>query len=111
MKPKPKKIKLKVTEPKEVELEITFPYFTKSYKSYCKFLSMSEAIWVVDYSFKKQIEFTSCAVPESWLINNPITEEEFNAKFNEVMNALIDFKGDMLLDSELDEVIRLAKRI
>ena len=96
MKPKPKKIKLKVTEPKEVELEITFPYFTKSDGFYCKFLSMSEAIWVVDYSFKKQIEFTSCAVPESWLINNPITEEEFNAKFNEVMNALIDIKGDIL---------------
>ena len=96
MKPKTKKIKLKVSEEKEAELEIGFPYFTKSYKSYCKFLSMSEAIWVVDYSFKKQIEFTSCAVPESWLINNPITEEEFNAKFNEVMNDLIDFKENTL---------------
>src|SRR5690554_6607530 len=96
MKKETKKIKLMTTEQKEVELEISFPYFTKSYRSYCKFLSMSEAIWVVDYSFKKQIEFTSCAVPESWLINNPITEEEFNAKFNEVLNVLINLKGDIL---------------
>ena len=96
MKPKTKKIKLKVTEPKEVELEITFPYFTKSDGFYCKFLSMSSAMWVAEYSFRKQIEYSNCGVPESWLTYQKSTEEEFNAKFNEVMNALIDIKGSIL---------------
>ena len=96
MKPKTKKIKLKVTEPKEVELEITFPYFIKSGGFYCCFLSTERAIWVTDYSIKKQIEYSNCGVPESWLTYQKTTEEEFNAKFNEVMNALIDVKGDAL---------------
>lgn len=96
MKLKTKKIKLKVSEEKEVELEISFPYFTKSEEFYCCFLSMERAIWVADYSFRKQIEYSTYGVPESWLADNPITEEEFNAKFNEVMNALIDIKRDIL---------------
>ena len=96
MKKETKKIKLMTTEQKEVELDISFPYFTKNGGFYCCFLSIEKVIWVVDYSFKKQIEYSNCGVPESWLTYQKTTEEEFNAKFNEVLNALIDVKGDAL---------------
>jgi hypothetical protein len=96
MKKETKKIKLMTTEQKEVELEITFPYFTKSDGFYCCFLSMEKVIWVVDYSFVKQIEFSSGTVPETWITNEPITKEKFYAKFNEVLNVLINLKGDIL---------------
>ena len=33
-------------------------------------------------------------MPENWIAFDPITEEEFNAKFNEVMTALIDINNE-----------------
>ena len=94
MEAKKEKIKVTVSREEVKELEISFPYYTKNDGLYCKFFSRSAAMWVGDYSFKKQIEYSNCGVPEDWLAFNPITEEEFNAKFKEVMTALIDINNE-----------------
>lgn len=91
---KTEKIRVTVTTEEVRELEISFPYYTKDRGVWCKFFSRSEAILVSDYSFKKQIEYSNCGVPEDWLTFDPITEEEFNAKFNEVMNTLININNE-----------------
>ena len=93
---KAKKEKIRVTTSREEvrELEISFPYYTKDEGMWCKFFSRGVAIWVVDFPFTKQIEYSSCGVPEAWLINKEISEEEFNAKFKEVMTALIDINNE-----------------
>lgn len=88
MKAKTEKIKVTVTTEEAKELEIAFPYYTKNGGLYCKFLSKDVALLVGDYVFKRAIEYSTSGVPDSWIANEPITEEEFNAKFNEVMNAL-----------------------
>ncbi len=88
------KIKVTVTHKEVKELEISFPYYTKGKGIWCKIFSRSAAMWVCDYSFQKQIKYSNCGVPDSWLTFDPTTEEEFNAKFNEVMNALIDIKNE-----------------
>lgn len=94
MKAKTEKIRVTVSREELRELDISFPYFVKNGGLYCKFLSRSVAMWVADYSFKKQIEYSDCGVPELWLTFDPITEEEFNTKFNEVMTVLIDIKNE-----------------
>lgn len=91
---KTEKTKITINTTSVKELEISFPYFTKGGGFYCKFFNKNSAIWVSDYSFKKQIESSNCGVPELWIAFNPITEEEFNAKFNEVMNALISINNE-----------------
>lgn len=93
-KAKKEKIKVTVTSKEVKELEVSFPYYTRNEGLYCKFFSKSGAIWVVDYSFAKRIEYSNGAAPESWLTFDPITGEEFNQKFNEVMNALIDINNE-----------------
>lgn len=97
MEVKTEKIKVTVTTEEVKELEITFPYYTRDEGLYCKFLSKDEAIWVSYYSFKKQIEYASGAVPDSWLAFLPISEEEFNEQFNEVMTALIDINNEKII--------------
>ena len=92
MEAKKEKIKVTVSREEVRELEISFPYYVKDNGLYCKFFSRSVAMWISDYSFKKQIEHSYCGVPEDWLAFDPITEEEFNAKFNEVINSLINIK-------------------
>lgn len=94
MKAKKEKIKVTVTTEEVTELEICFPYYTKGEGIWCKFLSISVAMWVTDYSFNRAIDWSSGAVPERWITFDPITEKEFNAKFNEVMTALIDIKNE-----------------
>ena len=94
MKATTEKIKVTVTTEDVKELEITFPYYTKNCGLYCKFFSKEAAIWISDYSFMKQIETSVGNIPESWLAFDPITEEDFNAKFKEVMNALININNE-----------------
>lgn len=88
-KAKTEKIKVTVTREEVKEIEISFPYYTKDDGLWCKFLSKDEAIWVCDFGFNREVKYAKGTVPDSWITNEPITEEEFNAKFNEVMNALI----------------------
>lgn len=94
MKAKTEKIKVTVTTEEVKELDISFPYYTKDDGLYCKFFNRSAAMWISDFSFKKQIEYSNFGVPENWLAFTPISEEEFNAKFNEVMNALIKMNNE-----------------
>ncbi len=93
-KAKTEKIKVTVTHEEVKELEITFPCYTKDGGLYCKFFSKDVALWVSDYGFKREIEHSNGGVPDSWIANEPITEEEFNAKFSEVMNALISINNE-----------------
>ena len=93
MEAKTGKIKVTVTTEEVKELEIRFPYYVRDRDLYCKFLRKDEAIWVYDFGFDRAIEH-STLFPDSWLTFDPITEEEFNAKFNEVMNALIDINNE-----------------
>ena len=94
MKAKTTKIKVTVTSKEVKELEVTFPYYTRNNSLYCKFLSENKVIIVTDYPFSRSIDYSNGVVPESWITNDPITEEEFNQKFNEVMNALIDLNNE-----------------
>ena len=94
MKAKTEKIRVTVTTEEVKELEISFPYYVKDDGLYCKFFSRSVAMWVSDYSFEKQIKYSNCGVPDGWLTFDPTTENEFNAKFNEVMTALIDMNNE-----------------
>lgn len=94
MKPKTEKIRVTVIREEVKEIEISFPYFTKNEGLYCKFLSKDEAIWLNDYGFVRSVKWSNGAVPDGWIANKPITEEEFNAKFNEVMTALIDMNNE-----------------
>lgn len=89
MEAKKEKIKVTVRREEVKELEISFPYYTRNKGLYCKFLSKDEAVLVHEYWSKIAIEYSNFATPENWLTFDQITEEEFNAKFNEVMNALI----------------------
>ena len=93
MEVKTEKIKVTVTTEEIKELEITFPYYTRNNGLYCKFLSKDEGIWVYDYGFDRSVEWLNGVVPESWITFEPITKEEFNEKFNEVMTALIDINN------------------
>lgn len=88
------KIRVTVSREEARELEISFPYHVKDNDLYCKFFNRSAAMWISDYSFKKQIEYSDFGAPENWLAFDPITEEDFNAKFNEVMTALIDINNE-----------------
>lgn len=83
------KIRVTVTSKEVKELEVTFPYFTKNEYMYCKFLSLDKALWVCDYGSNKEIQWSDGSTPERWITFDQITEDEFNAKFNEVMNYLI----------------------
>ncbi len=94
MEAKKEKIRVTVSREEVKELEISFPYYTKNGGLYCKFLSKDEAMWVCEYGFKRSIEHSKFGVPENWLAFDPITEEEFNAKFKEVMTALIDINNE-----------------
>ena len=87
MKATTEKIKVKVNvAPKYNELEVSFPYGGKDGCVLVKFFDKRKGIMVTDYGFSKQIQYMD--MPEDWLTFNPITEEEFNAKFNEVMTDL-----------------------
>ena len=94
MEAKTEKIKVTVNTEEVKELEISFPYYVKDGGLYCKFFNRSVAMWVSEYVFKSAIEYSNGAVPESWFTFQPITEEEFNAKFKEVMNSLIDINNE-----------------
>lgn len=94
MEAKTEKIKVTVTTEEVKELEISFPYYTKNGGLYCKFSSKDKAILVSEYRFKRSIEHSTFGTPENWLAFDPITEEEFNAKFNEVMTTLIDINNE-----------------
>lgn len=88
MKAKTEKIKVTVRHEEVKEIEISFPYYTSDKFLYCKFLSKDKAIFVYDYDFNRAVYWSNGAVPDRWMTNDPITEEEFNDKFNEVINAL-----------------------
>lgn len=88
MEAKTKKIRVTVRREEVKEIEISFPYFTKNVSLYCKFFSNDKAIFVYDYDFNIAVNWSNGSVPGSWLLGDPITEEEFNEKFNEVMDAL-----------------------
>jgi hypothetical protein len=91
---KTEKIKVTVTTEEVKELEISFPYYTRNNGLYCKFLSKDEAVLVSEYWSKRAIEYSNFATPENWLTFDPITEEEFNAKFKEVMDNLINLNNE-----------------
>ena len=94
MEAKTEKIRVTVRHKEVKEIEISFPYYTRDNGLYCKFLSKDDAIWVCDYGFDIEVKLSNGTVPESWLTNDQITEEEFNVKFNEVMNALISINNE-----------------
>ena len=94
MEVKTEKIRVEVKTTEVMELEISFPYYTRDNGLYLKFFSIREVMWISDYLSKKEIEYSSIGGPESWLTFDPITEEEFNAKFNDVMTALIDINNE-----------------
>jgi hypothetical protein len=93
MKAKTEKIRVTVRREEVKEIEISFPYYTRNEGLYCKFFSEDDAIWVYDYGLNRGVKCSNC-VPEIWKTNDPITEKEFNAKFNEVMTALIDINNE-----------------
>jgi len=97
MEAKTEKIKVTVNTTEVKELEISFPYYVKDDGLYCKFFSRSVAMWVSKYGFKSAIEYSKFGVPENWLAFDPITEEEFNEQFNEVMTALIDMNNEKVI--------------
>lgn len=88
MEAKKTKIKVTVRHEEVKEIEISFPYYTRNEGLYCKFLSLDKALWVCDFGFNVEIKYSDGTVPDSWITFDPITEDEFNAKFNEVMTAL-----------------------
>ena len=94
---KTEKIKVTVTSKEVKEIEISFPYFTKNVSLYCKFFSNDKAIFVYDYDFNMAVNWSNGSVPGSWLLGDPITEEEFNKKFNEVMNNLIKMNNEKVI--------------
>ena len=94
MKAKTEKIKVTVTREEVKEIEISFPYYTRDECLYCKFFSIDKAIWVYDYGLNRGVKWSNGAVPDCWIASDPITEEEFNAKFNEVMNYLIGISNE-----------------
>ena len=91
---KTEKIKVTVTTEEVKDIEISFPYYTRNNGLYCKFLSKDEAVLVSEYWSKRAIEYSNFATPENWLTFDPITEEEFNAKFKEVMDNLINLNNE-----------------
>ena len=91
------RVTVKREEVKEIEIEISFPYYTRNKGLYCKFLSRSAAMCVSEYGFNSSIEYSNLAVPERWLTFEPITENEFNAKFNEVMTDLIEKNNEKII--------------
>mgnify|MGYP000878496795 CR=1 FL=1 len=87
------KIKVKVNvAPKYKEVEVSFPYYVKDGCVLIKFFDRRKGLMVTDYDFSKQVQYMQ--MPESWLAFDPITEEEFNAKFKEVMNFLIKMNNE-----------------
>lgn len=94
MKAKTEKIRVTVRHEEVKEIEISFPYYTRDEYLYCKFFSKDDAIWVYDYGLNRGVRCSNGAVPNRWMTNDPITEEEFNAKFNEVVTALIDINNE-----------------
>ena len=97
MKAKTEKIKVTVTSEEVKEIEISFPYYTRNKGLYCKFLSKDEVVFVCDYGFDRSVNWSNGAFPVIWMTNDPITEDEFNAKFNEVMTALIDINNEKVI--------------
>jgi hypothetical protein len=97
MKEKVQKIRVTLNREEVRELEISFPYYTRNNGLYCKFLSKDEGIWVYDYGFDRSVEWLNGVVPESWITFEPITKEEFNAKFNEVMDNLINLNNEKVI--------------
>lgn len=89
METKTEKIKVTVSREEVKELEITFPYFTKNRSVYCKFFSKDMAIWVSDFGFDRSVSSSNGCIPDSWLLGDPITKEEFDVKFKEVMGSII----------------------
>ena len=92
MEAKKEKIRVTVNTAEVKELEISFPYYTRNEGLYCKFFSNDKAIFVYDYDFNMAVNWSNGSVPGSWLAFDPTTEDEFNEKFNEVMNSLINIK-------------------
>lgn len=89
---KTEKIKVTVKHEEVKELEISFPYYVKDEFVVIKFFDRRKGLMVADYGLSKNIQYMD--MPENWLTFDPATEEEFNAKFNYVMNALIDIKNE-----------------
>ena len=93
MESRTEKIKVKVNvAPKYKEVEVSFPYYVKDEYLLVKFFDRNKGIMVADYGFSKHIQYMD--MPENWLAYEPTTEEEFNAKFNEVITALIEKKNE-----------------
>jgi hypothetical protein len=92
MEAKTEKIRVTVTTEEVKELEISFPYYVKDGYTVIKFFDRRKGIMVADYDFSKQIQYMD--MPEEWLLFKPTTKEIFNAKFNEVMTALIDINNE-----------------
>lgn len=93
MKSTTEKIKVKVNvAPKYKEVEVSFPYYVKDEYISIKFFDRNKGIMVTDYVFSKSIQYMQ--MPEDWIAYKPTTEEEFNAKFKEVMTALIDINNE-----------------
>lgn len=92
---KKEKIKISVTKTEIKEISISFPYYVKDKYSVIKFFDRVKGIMVADYGFSKNIQYMD--IPEDWITFEPTTEEEFNAKFNEVMNTLISINNEKVI--------------
>lgn len=91
-KAKTEKIKVTVRREEVKEVEVSFPYYVKDEFVVIKFFDKNKGLMVADYGFSKHIQYMD--MPENWLTFDPITEEEFNAKFKEVMNDLINMNNE-----------------
>ena len=94
MESKKEKIRVTVRREEVKEIEISFPYYTRDEYLYCKFFSKDDAIWVYDYGFNRELKWSNGAVPDRGITFDPITEEEFNAKFKEVVDNLINLNNE-----------------
>ena len=93
MEAKTEKIKIKVNvTPRYKEVEVSFPYYVKDGSTAIKFFDRRKGIMVANYPFSKQIQYMD--MPENWLAYEPTTEDEFNAKFKEVMDNLIKMNNE-----------------
>lgn len=85
-------MKMRVTQSKEIEIEIVFPYFVGSNTKSIKFIDERTAIVVDNFSNAKiyGIEKT-VIIPSDWYLLPQITEDEFIERYNEALTILMRY--------------------
>lgn len=83
-------MKIKIKEITEIEIE--FPYYTKTNSHMFKFIN-ERTIIVIHSGFQYKsfsIEKIDMDIPETWLNNKKSTKEEFDAEYNKVLKLIQD---------------------